>query len=300
MRKRIGLVLLVRLASLSALGAEPAPYGSKDFYPSADRPIGFRGDGKILGTQPPYSAGNFKTAVGHGVSRVALDDLYLSSESGDIPSSPAAVMKVTLVSRDEAKIEQVAVLDSGSEDRGPLRNDPVVLTPKGVVWYAGNAWDLRTGKRAGEVVSKRRCRPPSAVQVGNYIVFNPLSAAGGRAEDDVRLCLCPFGVADISDPANQKIATVSNLLGGEEMPADIFVDQYLGLSREEKLRLMGSSYPGIANWFGVRNNGVFASGNRIFLQSTMAAYCIGDPSVKFDWNPASRPEQVTKQLSQPK
>jgi hypothetical protein len=37
--------------------AEPAPYGSKDFHPSAERPVGFRGDGAghFPGATPPAS-----------------------------------------------------------------------------------------------------------------------------------------------------------------------------------------------------------------------------------------------------
>jgi len=28
----------------------------------------------------------------------------------------------------------------------------------------------------------------------------------------------------------------------------------------------------------------------------MSVYCLADPAVKFDWNPSSRPEQITKQM----
>jgi len=49
MSKNISLVstvgLLLGVISLSAFAEEPPPYGHKDFYPSAERPIGFRGDG---------------------------------------------------------------------------------------------------------------------------------------------------------------------------------------------------------------------------------------------------------------
>jgi hypothetical protein len=259
-------------------------------------------DGKILGTQPPYTGGNFKTASGHGVSRVAMDDLYLSSECGDIASSPAAVMKVTLVSRDEAKIEQVAVLESGNENASTLKQHPVVLTPEGTVWDGTGVWHMRTGKKVFQPLKRSSNFPRGClVQVGRYIICNPLHEAAGRNNDDNRLCLCPFKVFEISNvvKGEAKLVATSNLLGGEEVPADIFFDRYLGYSLEEKRQALKSGYSGMAKWFGVRNNGVFASGNRIFLQSAMAAYCIGDPAVKFDWNPASRPEQITKQLAQP-
>jgi hypothetical protein len=34
--------------------------------------------------------------------------------------------------------------------------------------------------------------------------------------------------------------------------------------------------------------GLSASGNRLFIMTTTRLYCIGDPSVPYDWNPKSR------------
>ena len=38
------------------------------------------------------------------------------------------------------------------------------------------------------------------------------------------------------------------------------------------------------------------SGNRLFIQSACALRCIGDPAVKYDWNPQSRPAHITSAL----
>ena len=51
-------------------------------------------------------------------------------------------------------------------------------------------------------------------------------------------------------------------------------------------------YPGV----GLRTSGPVACGNRFWVQSSVHLYCIGDPAVKYDWNPASRPEAVTQSL----
>lgn len=40
------------------------------------------------------------------------------------------------------------------------------------------------------------------------------------------------------------------------------------------------------------DNAVFASGNRIFIRTVADLYCIGDPAVKYDWNPDSRPKDI--------
>jgi len=42
--------------------------------------------------------------------------------------------------------------------------------------------------------------------------------------------------------------------------------------------------------------GPVASGNRVFIQSATHLRCIGDPAVKYDWNPQSRPEAITSAL----
>ena len=41
---------------------------------------------------------------------------------------------------------------------------------------------------------------------------------------------------------------------------------------------------------------IFPAGNRLFLRSLSHLYCIGDPGVPYDWNPASRPEKITQTL----
>ncbi len=37
---------------------------------------------------------------------------------------------------------------------------------------------------------------------------------------------------------------------------------------------------------------IFPSGNRLFIRTAPHLYCLGDPAVKYDWNPASRPAQL--------
>ncbi len=50
-------------------------------------------------------------------------------------------------------------------------------------------------------------------------------------------------------------------------------------------------------WFGLRNGGVAPSGNRLFAQTASFMYCLGDPAVRYDWNPDSRPAAIREALA---
>jgi hypothetical protein len=54
---------------------------------------------------------------------------------------------------------------------------------------------------------------------------------------------------------------------------------------------------GVPPHFGYAQR-LFAQGNRQFLRTCSHLYCIGDPKVPYDWNPASRPPEITKGLAQ--
>lgn len=87
--------------------------------------------------------------------------------------------------------------------------------------------------------------------------------------------------------------TTENFLGNTELPADIPFDRHM--TGFDKLKYMGG-HGGIGSRFGARNGGPYSSDNRGFIQSATHLYCIGDPALSYDWNPAFRPESITRQL----
>jgi hypothetical protein len=60
--------------------------------------------------------------------------------------------------------------------------------------------------------------------------------------------------------------------------------------------LFAGCYHGSASWFGGMMGSMTPSGNRLFIQSATHLRCIGDPAVKYDWNPTSRPAHITSAL----
>jgi hypothetical protein len=75
----------------------------------------------------------------------------------------------------------------------------------------------------------------------------------------------------------------------------IYVEQYLNGMEPF---LFAGCYHGSAAWFGDLMGSMTPSGNRLFIQSATHLRCIGDPTVKYDWNPASRADIITRSLKQ--
>ena len=140
----------------------------------------------------------------------------------------------------------------------------------------------------------------AGTMVGSYWIVacgkgNPTTGTRGIEGD---LTCGRFVVIDVADPEAPKVVTEKNVLGGTaDLPRDLYYDTYLA-PLGHKIRFTGC-YRGIVGWWGMRNSGVAASGNRMFMQSATHLYCIGDPTVKYDWNPNSRPERITEGLNNP-
>ena len=116
---------------------------------------------------------------------------------------------------------------------------------------------------------------------------------GGQGRPTDRKAMVRIVTADITDPAAVRILGDRNLLQEAGPASDIYVEQYLnGMDPF----LFAGCYHGSASWFGGLMGSMTPSGNRIFVQSACALRCIGDPAVKYDWNPQSRPAHITKAL----
>lgn len=117
---------------------------------------------------------------------------------------------------------------------------------------------------------------------------------GGQGRMTDRKAMVRIVTADITDPAAVRILGDRNLLQEAGPPADIYVEQYLnGMDPF----LFAGCYKGSAAWFGGMMGSMTPSGNRLFIQSATHLRCIGDPAVKYDWNPQTRPAHITKALT---
>ncbi len=114
-------------------------------------------------------------------------------------------------------------------------------------------------------------------EVGNILAGDMQISRDGqnsfnRIREDFRLvaafateetCTVPLGTTLLSD---------NNLLDGSELPADRVFDTHLkGLDKQVNI----GCYQGLPPWFGCRVGGVAAHGNRLYIQSVSALYCVG-------------------------
>jgi len=119
------------------------------------------------------------------------------------------------------------------------------------------------------------------------------SGQGGEGRLTDRKAMVRFKLINLADPKTPKTVSERNLLQEPGPAADIHVERFFaGLDPF----LFAGTCRGSASFFGCVMGGPVASGNRVFIQSAAHLRCIGDPAVKYDWNPASRPAHITNAL----
>ena len=164
-------------------------------------------------------------------------------------------------------------------------------------------YDLASGKYTAKVDDFCGYSGVGPILAGKYVVgVGPAGPTYGRERDDEQIVVdCP--VVDLTDPANPKAIGGRNILGGLNKPhlrylekhaADLYAKGWFAsLDVQTKHGTWGME--AIPSQWGYA--GGAASGNRLFLRSCSHLYCIGDPDVPYDWNPASRPKQITDELA---
>jgi hypothetical protein len=194
---------------------------------------------------------------------------------------------------------------------------PIPNCARGVMIYpSGSGCDLfswATAERVGQIKAKNGGTDGRGYMgIGPYVFGvldsnkgdncwwrGPMSyggGQGGQGRPTDRKAMVRYGVWEVSDPKAPKLMCDRNLLQEPGPASDIYVERFFaGLDPF----LFAGCYHGSASFFGLMMGTPAASGNRLFIQSPVHLCCIGDPKVPYDWNPASRPQHITKGLAQP-
>jgi hypothetical protein len=90
------------------------------------------------------------------------------------------------------------------------------------------------------------------------------------------------------------VLTTRNVLGGANKPRLPTMEK-LALELYAMTGYTGNIY-GWPGHFLHADTTLFPAGNRLFVRAVSHLYCIGDPQVRYDWDPATRPADVTRQL----
>ena len=167
-------------------------------------------------------------------------------------------------------------------------------------------YDMTTGNMSLVTpIQKERVRfeGVGAILAGQYVI----GRQKGNDDDNLRnradeLLFTDYAVVDLTDAAKPKVIQNQNILGGFHKPHVRHIEKWLP-ELDQKGWVTRTSRPAKAMWamMGVPPNWGFSSpaaqGNRLFLRSHSHLYCIGDPNVPYDWNPASRPQDISQSLA---
>jgi outer membrane protein assembly factor BamB len=160
-----------------------------------------------------------------------------------------------------------------------VRNDQLIMP---------HSYDFRTGYSAGDALAGSEHTGPSIIGPLFVTVVNRYDGSGcdykfRPRRDGVTLGTCVVADTQVRPHDAPRLITDRNLLGGAEVPANVFYDTYL--AGFDKLRQIAPKkycgrYGGLLTaYFGHCMNGPVARGNRIFIQSQCFLYCIG-PAVQ--------------------
>ena len=231
-------------------------------------------DGKILGALP-YDVGG---ACG-GPSIINAGDIVMKGMTGDAQNKPFVAYKLSFDGPDKVVGKEVWQLS-----RTPGNYHGQVATPKFCIFNSKDTVvDALTGKT---IAGDRDFRGYSNLLIGNTFFWNHHASNWGDSRFE-GLVTANIGTADFTDPAKPTVISKDNYIGGRNMPRCIEYEKYA----PELLANDGfwGGWGGRPSHSTCADTVMFPSGNRLFLRTASHLYCIGDPHVKYDWNPASRP-----------
>jgi hypothetical protein len=256
-------------------------------------------DGKEVGFLP--WGDNYGPSGGPSIFNVG--NVVYRGANGDGGKAPFTAFQLTLVGEDEVAAKKLWSLP----DKYQPGYNSQVATPDFLVLTTGwkhdppNIVEPLTGKAIRKAPKDNNYGGLSNVLAGRIFFFaesgsghsrwnGVLSGWGGVRKDGKSLAR--FSSVDLSDPANSRFISRKNLLGGKGYPRDPAMER-LAPELWELPSYRGAAWGKVCHRLHT-DTGMTALGNRLFVRTTSHLYGIG--SGKYDWNPQSRPADVTKTL----
>ena len=242
-------------------------------------------DGQVMGPLPF----DFGPSGGPPITSGGPDgDIVIKAATGDNYATPIIAYRLKIAN--EKLVAEVLWRSSGERDapgyHGHVMTDKLLCMTSAY----GNIIDVATGKVLSKSRDRGAYRGLSHLLVGKYWLWADEGSGGrnsswGRRRFDQK-ALGVFHLRDISNPASPAPVSDGNVLGGAEDVSVPAMEKYAPELYARK-DYYGNSYGKPAHFMHT-DNAVFASGNRLFVRTAGWMYCIGDPAVEYDWNPASR------------
>ena len=238
-------------------------------------------DGKIIGELGVKADTG---AAGGGESMVGIENhVYLPAQR------TGKVMGFELVaeSPDRVKPRKMWETPGGHVDSSPIVYEDHYYRLK----KDGTVVNWRTGQKMPKPVNfSIRTGGVGPIMAGKYFYWFEAGSAYGRKRPDKRLVV-ECEVLELTGPGTVKVKSKENLLNGSDRPDMV------------RFRTHNPAFWAANRWDpqgGVPGQFAYGSfcaqGNRLILRSISSLYCFGDPKVKYDWNPATRPKEVNDLL----
>ncbi len=226
-----------------------------------------------------------------GSSAVAMGDLFLR---GGGKTEAKNITAFRLTAKDDKTVEVAKVYETTNDPKltGLIATDQLLIARDVVELSSGKT--IAQGARGSGTAAGTNDILVGSLRIwgggeeGGMVAWNPLigNGWGGRRFDGKNLV--GFTVVDYRDPAKPKPVTNRNYLGSAAQPPVPWYEKwtpalfananYFDKSKGKPAHLL------------TQDTGVYPQGNRLFIRTVGHLYCIGDPKVPYDWNPASRPK----------
>ena len=207
---------------------------------------------------------------------VGRDGRLFTGWGYDGPSSPTFGFRLALTGSG-LSVSMARNLE-GNQERGIYGAAPIVYRPGVLVGDHARLFDPETGLELFGTHPGHTPVPPQgrvSTLCGDLMVSSSGVNDFQRTREDDQATEA-FWVSDVRDPRRPRVLSGRNVLDGFPLPADPIWDTYM--KGFDKRRNVGC-YLGLPPWFGTRVGGVVPKGERLYVQSAMALYCIG-PAVK--------------------
>ncbi len=239
-------------------------------------------DGKILGVVP-YDAG----PASGGPSIINVGDIVMKGMTGDAQNYPYVAYRLAFDGPDKVVGKEIWRFP-----KTPGQYHGQVATPGYCLFNnKDGVVDPQTGLSISTFEPLAR-NSFSNIVAGTTFFWNYHKDHWGDTRTD-GLVTTRFGAADITDPRKVKFLSDS-FLGGRNLPRCIEYEKYAPELMSPDL--FWGSWGGKPFHSTCVDTLMFPSGNRLFIRTATHLYCIGDPAVKYDWNPASRPKAIADGL----
>ena len=186
--------------------------------------------------------------------------------------------------------DKVSFKEAWSQKGGSVNTSSIVCGDRYFRFgKTGDVINWQTGKMLpGKINFTIRSGAVGPTLAGNHVIWYESGTAYGRKRRDLRM-VSNCELLELLDGGGAKALESTNLLDGSQRPDMVRLKTHNPQFWDAKRWDPQGAVPG-----QFAHGGFCAQGNRVFLRALSALYCLGDPATGYDWDPSTRPKEVTE------